>query len=61
MSGWPITCPECDGEKGFYQTAYRPRNASDDKEQTVWFDCWYCNGTGCVDEDKLFEDEFHAP
>jgi len=43
MAGWQVTCPECNGEKGWANV------------DGVWVECFVCKGQGSVDEDKLTE------
>jgi hypothetical protein len=43
--GWPITCPECDGSKGWLTI------------DGTWMLCDQCDGKGYVDEDELKDDD----
>jgi hypothetical protein len=43
--GWPITCPECDGKKGWTNM------------DGFWVECDFCNAHGWVDEDDLEDDD----
>jgi DnaJ-class molecular chaperone len=45
MAGWPVTCPECDGNKGWSNV------------DGFWVECEKCLGTGYVDEDELEDDD----
>ena len=44
-----VTCPCCDGDRGFYDRVYI---ATMDEHRNEWNECYECRGTGEITQDR---------